>query len=445
MSTRSAVARTSRRVERRARNGACRSGRRLVWSLLDHGVSSESWNRPMNPGNPDSIARSLIRNVAEVSTPHVARGGNAKSHGGFPHLLEKDLKAAAGHGSALAREILGVLDGSAAVSGPRSASFPGHKGARDGKPLPDGTSLSGAAELPALLARLLPGGDPRTAVRTGGAHGTEEGRTDGAGSRHGAKAGDLTRLLRVLESATRAGSSATNSSKTAGGSPGGEKGFEARLAAMLHAAGGVPDARLARLLLQPAARNPTSSTAAAGGTPPTAPVHGDGTAGAIPFATGIGPPAGPVSAPAAPPVPVPPNHPAWGEALSSRVLWVLDHQLPSASVRLNPPGLGPLEIRISLHQDQAQVSFASHHAVVRDAVEAALPRLREMLAGNGVTLAGVNISHQSLSDHGSGDTSRRGSYRDALPAVTALSGDESAFAAPGRPAAVALGLVDFYV
>ncbi len=403
----------------------------------------------MNPGNPDSIARSSIRNVAEVAAPHVARGGNAKSHGGFLHLLEKDLKAAAGHGSALAREILGVLDGSAAASGPQSASLPGHKSARDGKPLPDGTSLSGAAELLALLARLLPGGDPRTAVGTGGAHGTDEGRTDGADSRHGAKTGGLTRLLRVLESATRADSGTTNSSKTAGGSPGGEKGFEARLAAMLHAADSVPDARLARLLLQPAGQNPNPSTAAAGGTPPTAPAHGDGTAGAVPFAlsfaTGIGPPAGPVSAHAAPPVTVPPNHPAWGEAMSSRVLWVLDHQLPSASVRLNPPGLGPLEIRISLHQDQAQVSFASHHAVVRDAVEAALPRLREMLAGNGVTLAGVNISHQSLSDRGSGDASGRRSYRDGVPAVAALSGEEPAFAAPGRPAAVALGLVDFYV
>ncbi|HEB81060.1 MAG TPA: hypothetical protein ENI71_04215, partial [Chromatiales bacterium] len=427
--------------------------------------------------------------VADVSAPHVARGGNPKSHRGFLQLLEKDLKAAAGHGSALAREILGVLGGSAAASGPQSASLPEHKATRDGKPLPDGTPLPGAAELLALLARLLPGGDPRTAVgasvaqdteaflrvaasfdpRTavgaGGAHGTGEGRTDGAG-RHGAKAdlqtvvgvghgtlradaGRLTRLLRLLESATRADNGATNSSETAGGSPGGEKGFEARLAALLHAAGSVPDARLARLLLQPAGQNPGPATATAGSALPTAPAHGDGPAPAVlfatPFATGTEPSAGSVSTHAAPPVSVPPNHPAWGEALSSRVLWVLDHQLPSASVRLNPPGLGPLEIRISLHQDQAQVSFASHHAVVRDAVEAALPRLREMFAGNGLTLAGVNISHQSLSDHGSGDASGRRPYREAVPAVAALSGEERVFAAPGRLSVVALGLVDFYV
>jgi hypothetical protein len=420
----------------------------------------------MNPANPDPIARLPIRSVADVSAPHVARNGNSKSHGGFSRLLERNLKAAAGHGSALAREILGVLDGSAAASGPRSVPLPGHKGARDGKPLPDGTPLPGAAELLALLARLLPGGDLRTVVGAGGARGTAGGRTDGTGSRHGAKAGlqtvagvgrgasradagRLARLLRVLESAIRAGNGATDSSKTAGGSPGGEKGFEARLAAMLHAVGSVPDARAARLLLQPAGQNP--APAAAGSAPPTAPAHGNGLAPAptipfaVPFATGTGLSTGPVSAHAAPPVNVPPNHPAWGEALGSRVLWVLDHQLPSASVRLNPPGLGPLEIRISLHQDQAQVSFASHHAVVRDAVEAALPRLREMLAGNGLTLAGVNISHQSLSDHGSGDASGRRSYRDGVPAVAALSGEEPALAAPGRLSAVALGLVDFYV
>lgn len=186
--------------------------------------------------------------------------------------------------------------------------------------------------------------------------------------------------------------------------------------------------------------HPAGSDGAPGpvSTPPAAPLALGG------IATGGAAAASPAAAHAPPPLPVPPGHPAWGEALGSRVLWVLDHQLPSASVRLNPPGLGPLEIQVSLHQDQAQVSFASHHAVVRDAVEAALPRLRELFAGNGLTLAGVHISHQSLADRGAGDSPGQapGSQPQAVAPIRPVHG--GGVPEPVATVPVALGLVDYY-
>ncbi|OGT22329.1 MAG: hypothetical protein A2V90_00970 [Gammaproteobacteria bacterium RBG_16_57_12] len=91
------------------------------------------------------------------------------------------------------------------------------------------------------------------------------------------------------------------------------------------------------------------------------------------------------------------QHPRWGEAFGERLVWMVKQDVQVAELQLNPPRLGPLEIRISLNHDQASITFASQHAPVRDAVEAALPRLREMLADAGVTLQGANISHQSFS------------------------------------------------
>ena len=66
-----------------------------------------------------------------------------------------------------------------------------------------------------------------------------------------------------------------------------------------------------------------------------------------------------------------------------------------ANIKLNPAHLGPMEVRIQVQNDQASVHFNASHGVVRDALEAALPRLREMFDGSGVDLTDVNVSDQS--------------------------------------------------
>lgn len=89
------------------------------------------------------------------------------------------------------------------------------------------------------------------------------------------------------------------------------------------------------------------------------------------------------------------RQPGWDQALSERVLWAANQKMQSAEIKLNPPQLGPIEVRIQMHQDQAQVSFTSQHAAVRDALEAALPRLREMFNASGFELD-ANVSQHSF-------------------------------------------------
>ena len=88
--------------------------------------------------------------------------------------------------------------------------------------------------------------------------------------------------------------------------------------------------------------------------------------------------------------------PGWDTAFSQRVAWAATNQHQVVELRLNPPNLGPVEIRITVNNDQTTAMFVSAHASVRDSIESALPRLREMLAESGLTLGNVNVSSQSF-------------------------------------------------
>ena len=73
-------------------------------------------------------------------------------------------------------------------------------------------------------------------------------------------------------------------------------------------------------------------------------------------------------------------------------------RLQGAEIRLNPAHLGPLEVRIQIQNDQANINFTAQHGMVREALEAAIPRLREMLGESGLQLNNVTVSDQSLAE-----------------------------------------------
>ncbi len=82
----------------------------------------------------------------------------------------------------------------------------------------------------------------------------------------------------------------------------------------------------------------------------------------------------------------------WGAAIGERLMWMVKGDRQVARLKLNPPNLGPLEVRVSVNQDQTSVSFMAQHAAVRDALEAALPRLREMFDQQSMQLVRADIS-----------------------------------------------------
>ncbi|UCJ15142.1 flagellar hook-length control protein FliK [Pseudomonas sp. MM211] len=85
----------------------------------------------------------------------------------------------------------------------------------------------------------------------------------------------------------------------------------------------------------------------------------------------------------------------WSEGVVDKVMWMSSQNLKSAEIQLDPAELGRLEVRISVNQDQTQISFASAHLGVREALESQVHRLREMFTQQGMNLADVNVSDQS--------------------------------------------------
>lgn len=95
-------------------------------------------------------------------------------------------------------------------------------------------------------------------------------------------------------------------------------------------------------------------------------------------------------------VDLPVGQPKWGGEFAQKVVWMTTQQHQVAEIRLNPAHLGPVEVMLSITQDQATAQFLSPHLAVREAIEAALPRLKEMMAENGIQLGNVMVGADSF-------------------------------------------------
>src|SRR5690606_9003091 len=99
-------------------------------------------------------------------------------------------------------------------------------------------------------------------------------------------------------------------------------------------------------------------------------------------------------------VQVPFQDPKWGEQMINKVLWLSSQSLKSAEIHLNPAELGPVELKIQVHQDQATIQVQAQNASVREALEMHVHRLREALANNGLGLAQFDVSAQADQQQG---------------------------------------------
>ena len=136
------------------------------------------------------------------------------------------------------------------------------------------------------------------------------------------------------------------------------------------------------------------------------------------------------------------HQPGWDQAFGEKIQWMVSQQVQGAQIRLNPAQLGPMEVNIQLRNDQATIQFNSAHVVVRDALEAAIPRLREMMESSGVELVDVDVSGQSFAERQDGS----GQQPVVANALTANeSGEAETIVETSVAAAVAAGRLDLFV
>lgn len=84
-----------------------------------------------------------------------------------------------------------------------------------------------------------------------------------------------------------------------------------------------------------------------------------------------------------------------GEQVHERINMMMAKNLKYVDIRLDPPELGKIQIKLSINQDQASVQFTVNNPQTRDIVEQAMPRLREMLQQQGLQLAQSSVQQES--------------------------------------------------
>lgn len=89
---------------------------------------------------------------------------------------------------------------------------------------------------------------------------------------------------------------------------------------------------------------------------------------------------------------VSPGKTGWDQAISQKVVWMLGAQEQSATLTLNPPDMGPLQIVIQVNNDQADTTFISDNAEVRQALQDGMDNLREKMSESGIQLGQANVN-----------------------------------------------------
>ena len=118
-----------------------------------------------------------------------------------------------------------------------------------------------------------------------------------------------------------------------------------------------------------------------------------------------------------------------GQALARD--WKLKYQLIQTTGATRIP---------NLENDKADIRFTAAHAMTRDALEASIPRLRDMFSQQGLNLSQAQVFSQNSHD-------THGRQPDANPSSSKpQNGDaaETQDAGPARPIAWRRGLVDDY-
>ncbi|RZI42089.1 hypothetical protein EGT07_15995 [Herbaspirillum sp. HC18] len=138
--------------------------------------------------------------------------------------------------------------------------------------------------------------------------------------------------------------------------------------------------------------------------------------------------------------------PAWDQALGQKVVWMVAGEQQSASLTLNPPDLGPLQVVLNVSNSQANATFIAAQPEVRQALEAALPKLRDMLGEAGIQLGQASVNSGNPNQQGGFDqqASQRTHGRD--PIGSRDSGADTPIRMTRvQPASSGQGLVDTFV
>lgn len=114
---------------------------------------------------------------------------------------------------------------------------------------------------------------------------------------------------------------------------------------------------------------------------------------------------------------VPVGHAEWGDKLVGKLSWLTARNMSVAEIHLTPPDMGPMEVKVRVHNEQANITVHSANPMVRDQLEPHSHRLCDMLGEQGLSLAGFDVSdspRQHAGDQGASDGGGSGGRASSL-------------------------------
>ncbi|MFO8044923.1 MAG: flagellar hook-length control protein FliK [Halomonas sp.] len=111
-------------------------------------------------------------------------------------------------------------------------------------------------------------------------------------------------------------------------------------------------------------------------------------------------------------------------------------------LHLNPAELGPLTISLKVSEQGAQAQFLSAHAPVRQALEQAIPQLREALAEQGISLGQTSVGEHR--QQGQGDQQASAGHPGMTGPATGIDENDPVGTGTALNAPQEAGRVDLY-
>ncbi len=90
------------------------------------------------------------------------------------------------------------------------------------------------------------------------------------------------------------------------------------------------------------------------------------------------------------------------QQLGEKIRWMVNARNTMAEIRLDPPELGSMQVRVNVAGDAASVSFVVQSQQAREALADAMPKLRDMLSQQGIELGDAQVRKDNSSGQDNG-------------------------------------------
>ena len=127
------------------------------------------------------------------------------------------------------------------------------------------------------------------------------------------------------------------------------------------------------------------------------------------------------------------------QQIAEKIRWMVNGRQSMAEIRLDPPEMGSMQIRLNVSGDSASVSFVVQSQQAKEALNEAMPRLRDMFSEQGLDLGESFVSQQNSGEAGDGE------FADRQGGGFGESADEEIKSQETHVVRPANGLIDDYV